>query len=77
MTKFSFVPLRIEGSAFTSETAASIATFAALPIIESKVKTAPMFTTAGLWQHAEPVRNAHIELSNVRTNKLSMSEQQT
>jgi hypothetical protein len=65
--KLSFVSLRILGSALTSETAASIATLATLPITELKVKIAPMFTTAGLWQYTEPVRNTHIKIVSGRT----------
>lgn len=42
---FSSVPLRILGSALTSDTAASIAGFAAFPITESKAKIAPILTT--------------------------------
>lgn len=61
MNNFNLVPLRIIGSALTSETAASIATFAALPITESKVKIAPMFTTAGLWQQTKPPKATNMK----------------
>lgn len=46
--KFSFVPLRILESEFTSSTAAASAGLAALPITELRVKRAPIFTTLGL-----------------------------
>ena len=64
--KFSLVPLRIFGSAFTSSTAVSMANLAALPITELKVKIAPMFTTAGPWQYTEPLRNTQIKTTSGR-----------
>lgn len=50
MKKLSFVAFKILGSAFISEIAASMAGFAALPMTESKVKTAAMFMIEGNWQ---------------------------
>jgi hypothetical protein len=43
-----------------------MAGFAALPITESKVKIAPIFTTAGLWQHTKPLTITHIETNSRR-----------
>jgi len=44
----SFVPRRTLGSELTSSTAALMATFATLPMVELNANIAPMFTTAGL-----------------------------
>jgi hypothetical protein len=52
-------PFNIFGSEFTSSTAALIATFAASPIVEFNLKTAPILIMDGLevmfWQ--EPLEN--------------------
>lgn len=48
MLRTSFVPPSTAGLEFISSTAASIATFATLPMTELKVKIAPMFTASGL-----------------------------
>ena len=66
-SKFSFISLRIFGSALTSATAAFIATLAALPITELKVKIAPTFTPAGVWQYTQPLRNTQIKTTSGRT----------
>lgn len=52
---FSFVPPRTLGSEFTSFTAKSMAIFATLPMVEFKVKIAPIFTTAGLGERVPPI----------------------
>lgn len=74
MIRFSSVPLRILGSELTSETATFIATFAGLPITESKVKTAPIFTTAGLWQSTEPWKITHTHKASGRATTCLMVE---
>jgi hypothetical protein len=58
----------------TSKTTASIATLGALPIAELKVKIAPMFTIAGLWQYTKPVKNTHIKIiSGIITNYFKLA----
>jgi len=57
----------------TSKTTASIATLGALPIAELKVKIAPMFTIAGLWQYTKPVKNTHIIISGIITNYFKLA----
>ena len=64
MIKFNLV--RILPSLLTSDIAAFMAGFATLPITESKVKTAPMFTAAGLWQLTKPLAITHIETNSRR-----------
>lgn len=69
------MPFKILGSAFMSEIAASMAGFAALPMTELKVKTAPMFTTEGFWQQIGPVNwNSHIKVysNSGRATKLTI-----
>lgn len=75
MNNFNSVPLRIIWSALTSEAAASIATFAALPITELKVKIAPMFTTAGLWQQTMPPKTTNMKTDSGTNTRYLIVEQ--
>lgn len=51
---FSLVLPRIDGSEFTSSTAASIAIFTILPVVVLKEKRAPIFTKSGLVELSMP-----------------------
>jgi hypothetical protein len=53
------VPARILESLLISLTAAAMATLEALPIVESNVKRAPMFTTLGLTEIFWPSAQEH------------------
>lgn len=63
MNSLSSVPFRILVSLLISDTAASIAGLAALPITESKVKTAPILTNLGLWQQTKAIEAAVYDIN--------------
>lgn len=70
---FNLVPLRILESLLTSSMAAKTAGFADLPITESKVNSAPMFTTLGLEEETE-VEFPVLPITSKETHKLKINE---